>query len=50
MKKVENLQGLKLHDDVITRLQPIFWRIERGKYRELFIEEKTTSNLLRFNC
>ena len=39
MKKVENLQGLKLHDDVITRLQPIFWRIERGKYRELFIEE-----------
>lgn len=39
MKKVENLQGLKLHDDVSTMLQPNFWRIEQGKYRELFIEE-----------
>ena len=39
MKKVENIQGLKLHEDVIAMLQPIFWRIERGHYRELFIEE-----------
>jgi hypothetical protein len=39
MKKVENLHGLKLQEDVITMLQPIFWRIEQGKYRELFIEE-----------
>lgn len=38
MKKVENLQGLKLHEDVIKMLQPIFWRIERGHYRELFVE------------
>ena len=39
MKKVENLQGLKLHEDVMTMLQPIFWRFEGGYYRELFIEE-----------
>ena len=39
MKKVENLQGFKLHKDVSKMLQPIFWRIERGKYRELFVEE-----------
>ena len=39
MKKVESLQGFKLHEDVIAMLQPIEWRIERGRYRELFIEE-----------
>ena len=39
MRNVVNLQGLKLHEDVIKMLQPITWRIERGHYRELFIEE-----------
>ncbi len=40
MKKVENLQGLNLHEDVLKMLEPIFWRIERGCYRELFVEER----------
>jgi len=39
MKKVESLQGLNLHEDILEMLQPIFWRIKRGRYRELFIEE-----------
>ena len=39
MKKVESLQGLNLHEHIIEMLQPIFWRIVRGHYRELFIEE-----------
>ena len=37
--KAESLQGLILHEDVIAILQPIESRIERGRYRELFIEE-----------